>query len=1351
MLASVALPILAVEGEDDRVAFYAAFYQAYDGFEPRGAGVEFANPSFSQTPDMQSLLVLNRSNIQHGAQANITASIMPLVEYELSMWVRMAAGSQTLRLGYQIASNVQAIASGAANADGWTELVGKVTFPSTANDVFIFIDSLTGPSASFYVDEVTLTRIGDIPDVPPPVSQGNELSVFLDQKRQEIDGFQLSGAFRQIDHLLNGFADNPEIQKEVLDLVFGHHTGVDPDTGEPVDPAAKGIGLSIWRNQIADKADLWNYIWKQNGQSWGRWFDSAAFSFRPYAPGDSRFPALAGLPLNAPNLDDASYRWWFDGRDTAAVNWEYTGSARNDTSHIPLATNRWGTARLNDYISIQDNSTTFMNGQAFPGWQVREGGPNANAAFDIFDWPEAPGNQDIVGRNGRSPVDRGQVWASKHGIRYAEARGEEMKIMAAGWSGPAWIKSTGRVNGGNVINAAWALDDYANFLADYVQGWRDIYGIQIWGLSLSNEPEQNNAAYSKSGWGSGTALPNNTGAPSYMPFVRDRLGPILTQRGLRVSTPDGTVNGDVSGVRIHIGDSQSYGTTYQAPFWGNTAERFVDDYVFHNYSWQSTGGSMVDNINHKEWKTRAQINNQGIVMSEISTMAGQTATNIYNYQVNAVRSQNGTQSRSDMGSAMGWAQYYMRQLSILEVSGTGQWWAVGFKRPEANWPMITAPGDQSLENLIYITNDARGNSASATAAGIFRGGLEGATGTHRGITDTSYPVADRTTYATAGQRGGYYTEQTFDYRVHKVFWALGHFCKFARPDWNRVNINQDTINEGATLPNNLNLTTAAFVSPEPDEDGYVDFSIVVLNGTRQNQTLDIGFPGFVVESMERWETREDVIDSNLLTGVVTPGTALTAAQNTARGNFIRGWTDGVRNRDDIRANRVPTRSTDVPSHSGTPHGNNMVLKGEVEAWINGGAVEVPFASMTTFVGRAKVDDGFSTDAASIIPFYNYNELEGAAIFNNSLNLNTPRVETTRIPTRGTGQTGGGGWTQNTGATFTFNRFNFGSGMDTLVINSGGAVTGTETTTGQIPIRVYIGGELATAEGLRMPVTGTAADRTIELVKNFEGINDVVIVLGANGSNVVARLNSLTFLPCEFDNGVITPPSVDTVGYVTYTCERCGCSYDVILAALDGDMEISSEAVITAMNVASGSSWDIVFTVTETHVVNGEAIEFPVDVKLTLTGNNINQSGVVILGRYILEFDIKGNGSNIKLWNVTFNPDFVEEVPEVIPPPVEVEPTVTAAIVGNNANQGRLDIKVTDISGTFTFSVQGPGNNTLVYEIDTELGTYSVLVVISGNRPTASIIDFVEFEDEVDDEDDEDEIEDDGDEDLVDEE
>ena len=66
-------------------------------------------------------------------------------------------------------------------------------------------------------------------------------------------------------------------------------------------------------------------------------------------------------------------------------------------------------------------------------------------------------------------------------------------------------------------------------------------------------------------------------------------------------------------------------------------------------------------------------------------------------------------------------------------------------------------------------------------------------------------------------------------------------------------------------------------------------------------------------------------------------------------------------------------------------------------------------------------------------------------------------------------------------------------------------------------------------------------------------------------------------------------------------------------------------------------------------------------------------------------------------------------------------TVSAVITGGNANQGQLEITVTDAFGAYELTVQSPGNNTIIRDIEGVLGTYTVRVVISGNRVTDASI------------------------------
>ncbi|HEQ72360.1 MAG TPA: glucosylceramidase, partial [Spirochaetia bacterium] len=99
------------------------------------------------------------------------------------------------------------------------------------------------------------------------------------------------------------------------------------------------------------------------------------------------------------------------------------------------------------------------------------------------------------------------------------AAGRPFKLLASPWSPPAWMKTTGTMNGGGKLRpeyrAAWAA-----YYCRYIQAYRD-QGIPIWALTVQNEPE---AAQT---WDSCEYT-----AEEERDFVRDFLGPALHTAGL---------------------------------------------------------------------------------------------------------------------------------------------------------------------------------------------------------------------------------------------------------------------------------------------------------------------------------------------------------------------------------------------------------------------------------------------------------------------------------------------------------------------------------------------------------------------------------------------------------------------------------------------------------------------------------------------------------------------------------------------------------------------------------------------------------------------------------------------------
>ena len=65
-----------------------------------------------------------------------------------------------------------------------------------------------------------------------------------------------------------------------------------------------------------------------------------------------------------------------------------------------------------------------------------------------------------------------------------------VQIMATPWSPPSWMKSNNQVsNGGKLLPEYY--DNYAEYLAQYVKGYKEQHGLDIAVLSVQNEPDAN--------------------------------------------------------------------------------------------------------------------------------------------------------------------------------------------------------------------------------------------------------------------------------------------------------------------------------------------------------------------------------------------------------------------------------------------------------------------------------------------------------------------------------------------------------------------------------------------------------------------------------------------------------------------------------------------------------------------------------------------------------------------------------------------------------------------------------------------------------------------------------------------
>jgi DNA-directed RNA polymerase subunit RPC12/RpoP len=121
----------------------------------------------------------------------------------------------------------------------------------------------------------------------------------------------------------------------------------------------------------------------------------------------------------------------------------------------------------------------------------------------------------------------------------------------------------------------------------------------------------------------------------------------------------------------------------------------------------------------------------------------------------------------------------------------------------------------------------------------------------------------------------------------------------------------------------------------------------------------------------------------------------------------------------------------------------------------------------------------------------------------------------------------------------------------------------------------------------------------------------------------------------WDTGVVTVPATETSeGLRTYTCSRCGETRMEVIPKLGSSIvDLLQKLSVDVLRAKKGfddlSNVDLVLSgKTLMLIVDGKAVV------LSTSANNMNQSGQVDLGDgYVLVFDIKGNGSNVKTFSV----------------------------------------------------------------------------------------------------------------------
>ena len=153
-------------------------------------------------------------------------------------------------------------------------------------------------------------------------------------------------------------------------------------------------------------------------------------------------------------------------------------------------------------------------------------------------------------------------------VKQALSINPNIKVVALPWSPPAWMKSTGTMNGGN-MNTAYC-PSLAQYFVDFVQAYQQ-QGIPIYALSVQNEP-----LYSTTGYPS-----EYLAATDESTFIANNLGPALSAAGL------GTV-------KVFAYEHNWDNTAYPESVLGSSAAQYVAGSSFHCYAGDPSAQSVVN-------------------------------------------------------------------------------------------------------------------------------------------------------------------------------------------------------------------------------------------------------------------------------------------------------------------------------------------------------------------------------------------------------------------------------------------------------------------------------------------------------------------------------------------------------------------------------------------------------------------------------------------------------------------------------------------------------------------------------------------------------------------------------------
>ncbi len=152
-------------------------------------------------------------------------------------------------------------------------------------------------------------------------------------------------------------------------------------------------------------------------------------------------------------------------------------------------------------------------------------------------------------------------------VKQALSINPNIKVVALPWSPPAWMKSTGTMNGGN-MNTSY-FPSLARYFVDFVQAYQQ-QGIPIYALSVQNEPLYSTTEYPS----------EHLTASDEATFIASNLGPALNTAGL-------------GNVKIFAYEHNWDNTAYPESGLSSSAAQYLAGTSFHCYAGDPSAQSTV--------------------------------------------------------------------------------------------------------------------------------------------------------------------------------------------------------------------------------------------------------------------------------------------------------------------------------------------------------------------------------------------------------------------------------------------------------------------------------------------------------------------------------------------------------------------------------------------------------------------------------------------------------------------------------------------------------------------------------------------------------------------------------------